>query len=378
MQTAIKTIFILLINTLLLTSCTAREEINYNRSLKPQEYSLGLCPLARQDTVPNHKKTPFRILTIDGGGVRGIIPARILEEFEQRSGKPISELFDLMVGSSAGGLIVLALNAPNEVGQPKFKASDLVAFYKHRSKNIFSTSIFKKLYNGFGLWGPKYNRDELDKILGELFGSVKMSQLIKPTGVTSYNLDSGLPHLWSREYAHQKPYRDFFVKDIAAATSAAPTYFAPKALTDLNNCTEYQADGGIFVNNPASIAIHMAFELNSKLSREDIVLISLGTGRTPPGENSRFLRSAGIIGWVIKANLIDIIMNAQSEWYDSEIGETYFNSCRIQLGVDKKISTLDDTTEANLNSLIKLADDYINTNSNIIDHILKILLKCSD
>ena len=68
------------------------------------------------ETVLSKKRKTFRVLAIDGGGVRGIIPACILAELEKRSGKPTSALFDLMVGNSTGGLIVLALNTPDELG----------------------------------------------------------------------------------------------------------------------------------------------------------------------------------------------------------------------------------------------------------------------
>ena len=82
----------------------------------------------------------FRILSIDGGGVRGIIPARILQAIEEKTGKPVSELFDLVIGNSTGGLIALGLLTPNEEGNPKYKAADLVKFYKDKTPIIFESS----------------------------------------------------------------------------------------------------------------------------------------------------------------------------------------------------------------------------------------------
>ena len=165
-----------------------------------------------------------------------------------------------------------------------------------------------------------------------------MSQLIKPTAVISYNLNTALPHIWAKEYARQKPHRDILVSDIAAATSAGPTYFARKLLTDKNNESEYQADGGIFANNPESVAANLAFELDDKLERKDMILISLGTGTIKMNTKPINLGKAGIIVWVIKANLIDAMMGTQSEWYDAEIGYDYPNSCHLQLSLDKKNS----------------------------------------
>ena len=278
-----------------------------------------------------------------------------------------------MVGNSTGGVIVLALNTPDATGKSKYQASDLVDLYYQQSKNIFKTSIFRKLYTGFGLWGPKYDRSEYDKILLEFFGKIRMSQLIKPTVVISYNLNAELPHVWSREFAREKPYRDFLVSDIAAATSSAPTYFAPKLLTDMHNNIEYQVDGGIFANNPESAAISLAYRLNNTLELKDIVLISLGTGTIKLATNPVNLGGAGIIGWVINANLIDVMMGAQSDWYDAEIGKACFNSCRLQFELTRETSAMDNSSQNNLDTLIKLTEKYIDDNSDLIDHIVTIL-----
>ena len=150
--------------------------------------------------------------------------------------------------------------------------------------------------------------------------------------------------------------------------------FAPKLLTDKNNESEYQADGGIFANNPESVAANLAFELDDKLERKDMILISLGTGTIKMNTKPINLGKAGIIGWVIKANLIDVMMGTRSERYDAEIGYAYPNSCRLQLSLDKKNSVMDNTSHANLKTLIELTDDYINNNSDLIDYIIKMLL----
>ena len=87
-------------------------------------------------------KKVVRVLSIDGGGVRGIIPAIILAEIEKRTGKPIAGIFDLISGTSTGGILALGLTAPNENGKPKFTASDLVEFYETRLNDIFNLSFF--------------------------------------------------------------------------------------------------------------------------------------------------------------------------------------------------------------------------------------------
>ncbi|MEL6152802.1 MAG: patatin-like phospholipase family protein [Bacteroidota bacterium] len=149
-------------------------------------------------------KKQIRVLSIDDGGVRGIIPARILQEIETRTGKRIHELFDLIVGNSTGGILALGLVTPDEKGQAKLTAQDLVSFYQQNSPKIFSTSFWRKLRTGWGLWNPKYSRDNLDNILKEILGEMKMSQTLTPAMAISYSLDRSMPHLLTTRAARGK------------------------------------------------------------------------------------------------------------------------------------------------------------------------------
>lgn len=79
----------------------------------------------------------IKILSIDGGGIRGIIPALILAEIEQRTGKPICQMFDLIAGTSTGGILALGLTRPDDTGQPAYRAEDLVRLYKTEGPVIF-------------------------------------------------------------------------------------------------------------------------------------------------------------------------------------------------------------------------------------------------
>ncbi|NDA90811.1 MAG: hypothetical protein EBY20_07935 [Alphaproteobacteria bacterium] len=106
----------------------------------------------------------MKVLSIDGGGVRGIIPARILQEIETRTNKPISKLFNIVSGTSTGGLLTLAITKPDGQGNPEFSAEYLVRLYMERSKEIFAKpSIIRKIKTGFGLWGSKYDRAAYDE-----------------------------------------------------------------------------------------------------------------------------------------------------------------------------------------------------------------------
>ena len=128
--------------------------------------ALATGPLG--DTSSPQKQ--FVILSIDGGGVRGIVAARILHEIEKRTGKPIHQMVDLISGNSTGGIIALALVTPGVDGNARYSAMDLVALYQNRASEIFPRSYWHKIKTGVGLWGAKYDRAGLDKILEEKFG----------------------------------------------------------------------------------------------------------------------------------------------------------------------------------------------------------------
>jgi patatin-like phospholipase/acyl hydrolase len=319
---------------------------------------------------PNSYKK-FRILSIDGGGVRGVIPARILQAIEEQTGKPICELFDLVIGNSTGGLIALALLTPDQEGRPKYKAADLVEFYKQKTPKIFSSSIFHHIKTGWGLWGPRYNRKHLDRILKELFDNAKLSHTLKPAVVISFSLDCVLPEMWSTHHAREGIKLDYYLSDVAGATSAAPTYFSPKVLKNIHGEILHEIDGGIWANNPEFTAIRALSFMKHIPKEQDVILISIGTGAPKLNERElqKFrqqaakLKNAGILGWMIKAqpNLIEMMMTADSDWSKDLISIVYPNSHRIQVHITQALSSMDNAK--NVEKLRLLAEEYIATDS---------------
>lgn len=318
-------------------------------------------------------KLPLRILSVDGGGVRGIVPARILKEFETRTGKPISDSFDLMVGTSTGGIIVLGLNVPDEQNKPHYTANDILQFYLQKSPLIFKRTLLRKILTGWGLWKARYNRKNYGLILKNLFKNYTLSQALKPISIVSYSIDKGLPQIWDRENARQNPARDFYLYEIAEATSAAPTYFSPKELKDKNGQVSYEIDGGVYANNPESIAVAAAFRLFPTLTHQDIVVVSIGTGKVTLTQSGKKLKDAGLIGWLLKDNLLDVMLSAESEWFDEEVSHLYQHSYRLEINLNKTLFTLDNAQPDILNRLLEMTEDYIFQQNDRINDILKIV-----
>src|ERR1041385_7865125 len=135
---------------------------------------------------------PFKVLAVDGGGMRGIIPALILAELEERLQRPISDAFDLVAGTSTGGIIALALVTPGADGKPAMSAQNIVRLYETRGNTIFPQSMRQKLRVSSVL-GAKYSADGVESVLHDVFGDMPLRSAIKPVLIPSYDIEKHTP-----------------------------------------------------------------------------------------------------------------------------------------------------------------------------------------
>ncbi|HZZ80802.1 MAG TPA: patatin-like phospholipase family protein, partial [Gemmataceae bacterium] len=205
-----------------------------------------------------------RILSIDGGGIRGLIPAVVCQKMEEWSKMPLHKLFDLIAGTSTGGILGMGLTVPPN-GKP---ASDLVAFYKSEGAGIFGKprSTLRQLLCGV----PRYGEERLTEVLARYFGDTKISDAIVDVLVTTYDLRQRTPYYISRRRAKENNVHDMPMRVAGRATSAAPTYFTPCQVGE-----RALVDGGIVANNPACLALAEAAQL---WPGEEYLVVSLGTG----------------------------------------------------------------------------------------------------
>lgn len=243
-----------------------------------------------------------RILSIDGGGIRGVIPAQVLVYMEQRiqaSKGPdarLADYIDMIVGTSTGAILGALLLVPDENGRPKYTAQDALDFYVKHGETIFNKSIQRKSMLKRLFKASKFGAKNLEKLFDEKLGSLKFSQLLKPCIITSYNLNYGSALFFnSREQNHDTG--DFLVKDVLRSTSAAPTYFDPAHIFSLGGKDTgkmVNVDGGVFANNPSMCAYAEGrkTEFPNWQDKDDpkkkyptaknMLLLSLGTGGGRP------------------------------------------------------------------------------------------------
>lgn len=230
----------------------------------------------------------INVLSIDGGGIRGIIPAMVLAEIEKRTGKRICELFDIIAGTSTGGILALALTKPKSgSNEPEFTASELIGLYENEGHKIFPKSIWGAVRQ---LRGAKYQEDGLVKLLKDKFGDARLKEALTRVIITSYDLETRKSWFFKSEKARNVPLDeyDYPMADVARATSAAPTYFRPAKIKGkqwdkakeklIDNIERVLIDGGVQANNPAMCAYAEAVDLNSDAQ---ICVVSLGTGEVP-------------------------------------------------------------------------------------------------
>ncbi|KAI9109313.1 hypothetical protein K1719_019657 [Acacia pycnantha] len=211
-----------------------------------------------------HHEKIVTILSIDGGGVRGIIPAIILEFLEKELQKlakdenvRIADYFNVIAGTSTGGLITAMLTAPNKAdsNRPQFTAQQIVEFYKTKSKDIFPLKRWQQSDLDY-LSKPKYNGKELCKILKKTLGETKLSETVTNVVIPTFDMKQIRPQIFSsfRVRRTNGAEVDVELSNICIGTTAAPTYLPPHYFEN-DDRQFHLIDGGVIANNPALIAI---------------------------------------------------------------------------------------------------------------------------
>ncbi|RLD25094.1 MAG: patatin [Bacteroidetes bacterium] len=270
------------------------------------------------------------ILSIDGGGIRGIVPGqllthveRLLKEIYDDPTYKIADHFDLIAGTSTGGILACAYLL-SEFGRPKYTADEVVNIYLERGDDIFSIPLFHKIRTAGGVLDEKYPAAGLEETLKDYFGDAKLSDLLKPSLITAYDIKRRKAHFFTQHDA-KDPDHNFFLRDVARATSSAPTYFEVSKIKSDANKYYPLIDGGIFANNPALCAFA---ETRNKFSTKDfninaadILLLSLGTGYAKASYSYDEAKDWGLAKWTKPA--LDMMMAGVSDTVDYQLKQIF-------------------------------------------------------
>ena len=313
----------------------------------------------------------LKVLSIDGGGIRGVIPATILAEIESRTHARIAELFDLIAGTSTGGILALGLVKPSahDEHQPQYAATELVDLYAKEGRHIFDRSLWHHFVALDNLLDEKYEAKGLESVLEEYFGDVTLSKAVTETLVTSYELETREPWFFARHKARAKPGWDFPMRFVARATSAAPTYFEPEKLT-ATNPPGGLVDGGVFANNPAMCAYVETKQLRP--DADEVLVVSLGTGQHTRPIHHDDARNWGLALWA--KPILNVVFDGASDTVDhqmkilcreSDEGDPRYY--RFQTELDVGSDDMDNATATNIAILKQKAAQMIDEQSDSIE-----------
>jgi patatin-like phospholipase/acyl hydrolase len=294
-----------------------------------------------------------RILAIDGGGIRGVIPAKVLIAIEAKTGKRIAELFDLIAGTSTGGILAAGLCVPTEDRtRPKYAASDLLQLYKAHGHEIFSTTPIRRVVSLF--FGAQYPSGPLEKQLVNYLGEAHLADAFTGLLITSFEMHAGEAWFFSRETARERPDRNYLMREVARATSAAPTYFPPFQFDGSKGEAPVLVDGGVFANNPALCA--WVDEHEDVKGTSDVLILSLGTGSVPHPVRFDRARRWGKVLWAQPA--IGSFLDGQSDTAEFQLGQLLDSShyLRLQTKLPVANEAMDNASDANIAALESAAD----------------------
>jgi patatin-like phospholipase/acyl hydrolase len=250
----------------------------------------------------------FRILSVDGGGMRGLIPARVIQNLEERlqaeagSEARVADYFHMFAGTSTGGLVALSLTVPDlpdHPDRPLLSASGLADLYTSDGPKIFHRGLGQKLRTLRGWIGPKYGLRGLEAaVIRNLGSDAKLADALRELVVVSYDMTATEPYFFKRWPAREDDARNYPLTDAALATAAAPTYFPSHEVDH-----DALVDGGVFAANPALAAVVEALKRQSDephhLSTDDLLVLSIGTGQHDTHYTQAQVSGWGKLGWVI-------------------------------------------------------------------------------
>lgn len=332
--------------------------------------------------------------------MRGLIPVLVAAEMERRSGRHLTTLFDLIVGTSTGGILALGLSAPGASGSPAFTAAQLVNFYTAQGATIFpgggrgatdsrilgsGGSLTERMLNSAQRIGapfggnPRFARNAryfpagLERALNDAFGPTRLRDALVDVLVTAYDAKAASAVMFSRSEARASAATNISMVDAARATSAAPTFFpAVEILWNGRSCSF--VDGGVWANNPSVVALTESLKITSarSLTGTSVLLVSLGTGQPPP--RPQFDPHRPWLSTVTDMVALGTGTDDSHRVLERVLGPSGSGRYwRFQpIGVDLG-GAMDDATPARIASLSSTAASFIETNSGSIDQLITAL-----
>lgn len=334
----------------------------------------------------------IRILSIDGGGLRGVVPLTILSEVQRRikDSPELWKCFDLIAGTSTGGLITSAMTlGDRETCKAKYSLEQILDVYLNRGHEIFPhhnlvENLFHKIKD---IARPTFDDDGIAKVFRDVVGNSKISDCLTNILVSTYDLNNNMP-LFFKSIDHlENPALDAELYDICRATSTGPTYRFnypknPDKELPHRNCI----DGGVYVNNPSMAALsefiknfkHYDPSIDKKehIDYKNIFVLSIGTGTYSSSIKDDESANKGEIYWA--KNISDIMMRGVNKTTDYEMSEMMEdgNYLRLTINIDnEKHADMSDSSQDTIDYLINATQSQVLQNVTLMNKLEAFLLK---
>lgn len=336
----------------------------------------------------------IRILSIDGGGIRGLIPAVILAELEKilqresgNSNARLSDYFDFIAGTSTGGILTCLYTVPKSYEEnkiPRYEASVAVELYKKHGKDIFKKKI---LGDATVIFDERYSAKGLEATLHKYLGDACISSAVKPILITGYDVFERKTVFFTREAAQKHEARNYYFRDVARATSAAPTYFETVKIVSKGDIHSCIIDAGLFVNDPTMCAVVEVMKsssaiLNRKPELKDLYIFSLGTGKEQQRYKYEDIKDYGL-RWIMP--IIDISMSGSAEVVSFQLKKIFGisdkptdNYVRIDPELKSATKNMDDVSTENIANLVDAGLSCVLKNIGKLENVAKNLINYGD
>ncbi len=277
----------------------------------------------------------YNILSLDGGGIRGLILLEQLVVLENILGTNIRNKFDLISGTSTGGIIAVLLSLG-------YSASDLLSIY-----TIHGENIFKKHFWRFGLFMPKYDDKYFNDLIKKYVDNKELKDLSTDVIIIGYNATLNDKIIFKSKLAKENNTYNYSLFDVIRTTASAPTFFKPYKLRDNN----FYVDGGLVINNPTLVSWIEALKYNEKETK--INILSFSTGINIKTKLKKYILG-GLLNWVKPT--VDILLTQQSLIVDYVTSQLFGREPGIYMRcksiIDKSNGKIDDTSKSNIENMI--------------------------
>ncbi len=327
-----------------------------------------------QKPIPWEPDNPnvVRILTIDGGALHGLASLEILKGLELETGKPISELFDFVAGTSTGAIITTAILLPDDKGKPKYSVDDVIGLYENLSRQIIDVPFYHTVLTLDGLLGPRLFNHTRFITAENIYGNKKFGDLLRPALIPVFSQNRNAIQLF---YNVLEPDANLFIGPLVSAATSAPTFFPTVQLAGFNDHAGIYADGGLILNNPSLVAYLRAVE---KSQDAEFVVVSVG-GKAVVDVTAAESVGGGLLVWLHP--IFSMVFRGQADIYTDSLSvlenlasPTSLKSYRLEPQLPPGSGAFDPSPE-NIKRISKSGTDYVKNNKATFAELAKLLTR---